>query len=213
MRKTFGRLVLTLGLIGAIFVGAGNVSAGSIDPGVLFGGSVSGPYAYDNATLGYEFTANTSNVEVNALGALTGGTEQVGLWTESGTLLASATVTPADPVSNGFEWASITPVVLTAGQSYVVGAQSGTYEFSYSSAIVDPRITYDQDRWNHVGTGFSIPNSSDVGQGLISPPFTGFLGGNVSLSSVPEPSTFALLGLGGLSFAIGVYRRRCMAAV
>ena len=80
---------------------------------------------------GFAFGA-TSAMDVTALGifagpslSLPGGSFAVGLWTDSGTLLASTFVTSADPSQNSFFFHSITPVSLTAGQNYVVGAQVG----------------------------------------------------------------------------------------
>jgi hypothetical protein len=47
---------------------------------------------------------------------------QVGLWNSGGTLLASGTVLFNSPLTGNWRYLAITPVTLTAGQSYVVGS-------------------------------------------------------------------------------------------
>jgi len=82
-------------------------------------------------TLGYEFTPSV-DLTVNSLGVFDGGSDGAGLVVahdvglyESATqnLLASVTVDNAgSTLINGFRFASINPVVLTASQTYVLAA-------------------------------------------------------------------------------------------
>ena len=80
---------------------------------------------------GFAFGA-TSGMNVTALGifagpslSLPGGSFAVGLWTDSGTLLATTFVTSADPSQDSFFFHSITPVSLTAGRELRCGRSDG----------------------------------------------------------------------------------------
>jgi hypothetical protein len=78
-----------------------------------------------DTVIGWSFTANT-DVQVGALGMWDEGGDgfvedvNVGLWTDSGTLLGLATVGSTDGLDAGFRFAAITPVLLTGGNSYTV---------------------------------------------------------------------------------------------
>jgi hypothetical protein len=115
------------------------VAAGMLSPFRLSADSLainpSGPLqSYNGAGEidGFAFSA-ASAVDVTALGIFAGpslglpgsGSFAVGLWTDSGTLIASTLVTSADPSQDSFFFHSIAPVSLIAGQNYVVGAQMG----------------------------------------------------------------------------------------
>ena len=101
-----------------------------------------------SVNLGMVFTANTS-ITVTALGffdlsGLFAG-ETVGIFNTSGQLLASTNVQLSDPLVGGYFFRNITPLNLTAGNTYVVVALTGNNPWSYSSAnpIVNiPSITY-----------------------------------------------------------------------
>ena len=104
---------------------------------------------------GFAFTA-TKTESVTSLGIFAGpsltlpaGSFAVGLWTSSGTLLASASVTSADTAIGSFYYHSITPVTLTAGQSYVVGAQMGSGVLTYygGAYTMASGIQYQGSRW------------------------------------------------------------------
>jgi hypothetical protein len=83
----------------------------------VIGGLTSTAYMYgDEMTHGYAFTPNT-NVQVTAV--IGYSTDKVSLWTDSGTLLAS------QAVSASGSWVEVplgTPITLTAGTTYRVGA-------------------------------------------------------------------------------------------
>jgi hypothetical protein len=169
--------------------------------------------------LGFSFQAN-SNASVVGLGNFFDGSDddydygsqQVGLWTSGGTLLASTYVSPSDPVTDSaWIFNAISPVELTAGNEYVVGGQGG---WDYTGVVVgatySPDISFITDLYSYTGTGNSpltFPvDSEGYGSGA-----SGWFGGNIELASsvaaTPEPGSFLLLG-SGLVAMIGVARRR-----
>lgn len=148
--------------------------------------------------LGWAFSPNVA-MTVVSLGYYAGNlqfasTHDVGLWTDGGTLLASATVTNADtPGGTWFYFHPIAPVGLTAGETYVVGGTTGsdpyTWDFSYDPVTIayNGQLTYIQNRYAD-GSVLSYPGSVDTG------PVRGFFGANFEFSSgVPEPSTLLLM--------------------
>jgi PEP-CTERM motif len=136
--------------------------------------------------------------------------QQVGPWDSQGNLLTSVYVTGSESTVGAAPWAfeSIAPVELTAGQTYVVGAQGGAnYTGLIPSPTFDPRITYVTDLYTYIGGASNNP--------LVEPTSTesapyGWFGANIELSAaVPEPSTWAMmiLGFAALGFA-GYHRAR-----
>ncbi len=160
------------------------------------------PQSGQNATYGFLFTP-VVNITVDSLGfldvdqdGLLGG-HQVGIWDNGGTLLTSTTVTTANSTLDGavvgnaqFRFTPITPLALTAGVQYRIGAFEGTL-----------------DRWLSPVTNLSnAPSLVTVGAGVFVVGSFGFPSQNigntyaitnftVADSSVPEPSTVAMLGL------------------
>jgi hypothetical protein len=162
---------------------------------------------------GFAFGA-TSGMDVTALGifagpslSLPGGSFAVGLWTDSGTLLASTFVTAADPSQNSFFFHSITPVSLTAGQNYVVGAQMGGGVLTYYGGdyTMADGLEFLGNRWDS-SSSLVMPSTND---GPLNDP--GYLGGNLLVSpadAIPEPSSTGLMVLGVLAIVLGLGRRR-----
>jgi hypothetical protein len=147
-------------------------------------------------------------ITISELGALEifdlGSTISIGLWTENGTILGSAsvTLTNSSPTGNGREYAAISPVVLSAGQTYRIGAFDtnfaglGSYVVfpapsTNGSVTLSPDITLGAYAYSSDGAfGFPGTLGSD-GQMLLGPTF-------LYTKSVPEPAVLALLCLGGL---------------
>ena len=169
-----------------------------------------GPYM-----MGYQFSVSISQMAVG-LGAFDDqgdgfrtGQHHVGLWTDSGTLLADAFVSSADALQGHFRYTSIAGVQLLAGQTYIVGADNwggggdnwAWRETGGMGLVEAPGIKHIQDKFQ-AGSGFVFPNLSE---GTFR---DGFYGGNfqVAAAPVPEPETYALMALGlGL---VGFFGRR-----
>jgi hypothetical protein len=165
-------------------------------------------YSAVDRTIGWAFAAN-SDVTVVSLGFFDfrqdglNRAHDVGLWTSGGTLLASATVQTSSPLADWFRWVSITPLSLTAGQSYVLGAfvvgmdNIDCFELDAASVTTVPQITYDGLARYVYASSLTFP-SVIYGYGT-----NGLFGPNIQIEVVPEPSTLVLAfaGLGLLGFA------------
>lgn len=110
--------------------------------------------------LGWQFQVGANDITVTHLRLYDAGmrTETVRLYRVSdGTLLASASVT----ASGGWGEEEVTPVTLTAGQSYVVSQRAGgavrTVPRTPSSYVLDPAVTYTGSVF---GTTDAMPASS-----------------------------------------------------
>jgi hypothetical protein len=130
----------------------GNGVATLPDPAYTFGEMGLGDTGYNGWTLGSVFTAETA-CTVKELGAYDHGQDglnasmPVGIWSAAGTLLGSTTVTTSDKLVGFFRYHTLTtPVALTAGQQYYVGAMVAdnldAVGQSPASFTVDPRITF-----------------------------------------------------------------------
>lgn len=165
-------------------------------------------------TLGFSFTVN-SDINVIALGFFDDSQDglveshDVGIWDSGGNLLASSTVASgtANPLTNQFRYVSIAPLLLSAGQSYAIGAlfASGNdpliFPGAASNFATDPSITFNQNRFV---TGGSLSNpTNSVGNDAA------YFGPNMLLGSpVPEPGSMALLTGLGVSGLLAVRRMR-----
>ena len=163
----------------------------------------SGPFSSYNGAGeidGFAFTATTAG-NVTALGIFAGPSLTlpaaqsfaVGLWTSSGTLLASTTVTSADTAIGSFYFHPITPIALTAGQTYIVGAQMGGGVLTYfgGSYTMASGLQYVGSRWIPSGS-LSMPTFYD---GSFSDP--GYLGANFLFDTVSAPALTNGPPLGG----------------
>ena len=183
------------------------------------GASTFGSINGTDQTLGFSFVP-TAAIQVSALGvwnetapAALAQSHQVGLWTASGTLLASATVLTTSPLTGSFRYVSISPVTLFAGQTYVVGsAITSPYSDEYSRVPVSggtvttsSLITIGVSAVNGSAGGFSFPGTSE-------PVYLGRFGPNLLVAAAPTvPISSWTAGAAGLGLAAAgllVLRRR-----
>ncbi len=166
-------------------------------------------------TVGYSFTANAA-VTVTQLGndffvGANPSPATVSLWDSSGGLLGQVGVSNTDPTlgSANFNFHALgTPVTLTEGQTYVIGADEAGGNHFYSqvtSITTDPGITY--------GSPMSIlgDNTFPGGSDALGDGPNGYFGPSFALSAptqVPEPGSLALLALTAAGAAGYGWRRR-----
>jgi hypothetical protein len=217
-----GKVILIVGLFSHLILGSSVSLATSLAvtdvPGAstFFEGNPDG-----SSTRGWGFTVN-STIQVDSLSVWDEGgdglslSHPVAIWTGSGELVAS-TIIQAGTLSDAigpavegglFRVESITPVSLTAGTSYVIGAQyfvSGSSDgvlacdFVFCDTVVtNSAISYDYiaGRRIHFGS-FDFPEFTVGGIGYFGPNFT----------IVPVPATVWLFGSGLLGL-IGIARRK-----
>ena len=163
-------------------------------------------------TDGFRFTPNV-NIIVTALGYY--DAHQDGLTLQhpvaiydydSQTMLTSATVGPASLLDGSFRFEPVNPLVLAAGNSYLVAGYhpgSTTEDFAATPApsdlIISPSITYQGYSYVYGGSTVEFPTTPYAN-------FT-FFGPNFQLEPIPEPLTLALTG-SGLLLLMFLRRRR-----
>ena len=145
-----------------------------------------------NMTAGWSFTAN-ANLIVSALGFWDFDITQpltmshnVGLWTSSGTQLATTVVQTNSPLTGSWRYVSITPVNLISGQTYIVGSDIvSPFTDAYTrvptaggSVVTSGLIT--------IGTSFISSSASGfVFPGTAEPTFLGRFGPNLIIAQAP----------------------------
>jgi hypothetical protein len=168
---------------------------------------------YVEGTGGWCFDSLTS-ISVTSLGAFdstisdSASPIEVGLWDHTGLLLASVTVTSNSTLVDVSRYESITPVTLTAGLTYYLGAYAttGTIIVTGESsgvggfATTSPQIQIGTDVYATNG-GFTFPSIID------GDPHSGaaIMGPNFEFSAVPEP---AMAGLAFLGLAVFAFQAR-----
>ena len=192
----------------------GQARAGSFTPAVEYSSSetLSSGAQY---TIGYEFTTSVT-LDVNALAYFNDGkgdNHEVGLWTSTGTLLASTTVLSTDPVQGHFQYDSI-PVLVLAPGTYRIGGQylgnGDPVPYLATGITTIPGYTYVTDEQTEA-SGLNFPTNSTDGfygqNGILAVDFS-------AVASVPEPGSLVLLSTGALAVvAYSGSRRRKEAQV
>ena len=164
-----------------------------------------------NATAGWSFQPAT-NILVTELGCVANffannpaaSLVQVGLWTTGGSLLASNSITLASSNIDQSLYESVTPVLLSPSQTYLVGAYfpGGLFTLDVAAPTINSGgVIRSLDILGLASaegiSGFAAP----IG-GSTPTPNAAFLGPNFRYEGgVPEPSSWLLLGLGGLLLA------------
>jgi hypothetical protein len=168
-------------------------------------------FGFISGTAGFTFQPQVS-VSITSLGCFNDvvtsqGPISVGLWASDGSLLASASVTTTNVLLNQSRYEPITPLPLSIGATYYIGAfaPSGTISGNFvapqagGSAITAPEI--------QLGLMASATNSIfEFPANTEGVPGGGFMGPNFQFSSIPEPSSQLLVSVG--SAVVAIYRRR-----
>jgi PEP-CTERM motif/Domain of unknown function (DUF4082) len=199
-------LLTAAALAGAMSLAGAQTAIVSFTVGSTFGGFSS------DETVGWSFAvAAGPGVQVTSLGWWDAtpadplaAAHEVGIWSSTGTLLASVTVQPGDALTGSFRYAAIAPITLTGGSTYIIGgrdllADGDIYASASSALVMDPSITFGQAARSDAGTGFVFP-------GILTANSGGRFGPNFMLTAVPEPSTYALMLMGVA--AVGLLARR-----
>ncbi len=158
---------------------------------------------YVNGTAGWTFSPR-ANIAVTDLGVYdyiftnpNEGPISVGLWSASGTLLASSLVASNSVLLNSTRYEPVAPTFLSAGLTYYIGGYgpantlvlSGEDPAMDGSATMSPEIHLGMAVYNLNAFGFPNTSAGDPGSALLVPNFQ-------FVNAVPEPSSGALLILG-----------------
>jgi hypothetical protein len=171
------------------------------------------------ATEGWSFTVNTA-ITVGSLGIwdesshVLNGPHDVGLWTGTGTLLATTTITstsstPVLSTSGEGQWLfnAITPTFLLSGE-YVIASHYIESDPDFArlrtTATTITQITYGTFR-DEISSTLTFPSVSDpaLDDGSFGPNFL-----TTTVAVVPEPSTALVAGIGAVGLLAYWYRQR-----
>ena len=217
------RTLVTAVAISATLAFAGTAASAATTAAVSLNNTPATVVETKDFSVGYRFEA-LQNLSVTALGAYDAGLDgfagraELGLFSLSGALLASATITGAEgSLVNQFRYANlISPVMLSAGTEYVLGAwfseRNGIFNSNYGAkeggrvSLTSDTIKLLRNRDLPGGGGLVFPSREPSNAHL------GTFGPNmlVEVAPVPLPAGGLLL-LGGIG-TLAAMRRRSRAA-
>jgi len=171
------------------------------------------------ATVGISFTVGAQDLSVTSLGYFDrdqnglGITHQVSIWNSGGTQIANTTVLSGtgSTLVGSFRYENLgSPVTLTAGQTYTLGAFIGAQDsvgyhlLGTTHPTVDSAVTVIDDDLRANTGSFTRPTT------LANTPFWG---ASMQFTPVPEPAEWAAMaGIGLLGFGLWRRSRRQTAA-
>lgn len=202
MRK-LGLLALAV-----VFVLGLGVSAHAMTLGMDFT-SPTHDFTSGSWSLGWSFTVGSTSLSLQSLGFYSGSAglsqdHDVGVFDSTGKLIASATVTPTDPLVSWWRWANVaSPVVLAAGQTYTVAAETGrdNYTWDPTGLTWDPDIIFRGSRFVFANT-LAFPTETSPGG------VEGYFGPNIDPGPIPAPVPPSLLLLAPGLLGVMGFRRR-----
>jgi PEP-CTERM motif len=196
------KLLLSIGLLAAPLACYGDVPLWEFTtPGNSF---TNGSWDFGNV-----FTVGSSNVVITELGYYDDGDglispHDVGIYNfTTGNLLASTTVTNADPLTGHFNYAPIAPLTLLAGGEYEIVGVSGADNYTWNDPgfASNSSITYVGNTWQF-GSSLAFMNflQNDLSDGYWGPDAM------IATDPTPEPATITLLG--AVLACLAVFARR-----
>jgi len=211
------RVVLATALIFTLspLLSTSDVEASFID--AVTADNISNGTAGSDLTRGWEFTTN-SEITVMELGIWVSNANGqnvlnddhlIRIWDTSDTSspLVSTTILAGNYAEGAFAYKSVTPTLLSANTNYVIAAYYPTAsDFRHDNGINGNLYTFNSALTPLGGrSAFSnaFPSTSSSSE-LVGPTFRF----ETAASTVPEPSSFALFGLGALGMAVVAVRRR-----
>ena len=217
--NSFARLLSTTALIAAVSLGMGLPKSASVHASTIaLEITASNPQILSfSTTRGWLFQVN-SDISVTDLGLWDSGangfssSHRINLWTDTGSLLAgvtmpSGTVGTLDGSTVGggqFRYTSVSPVALSAGNSYVISANVTGDSFindGVASITGAPEITWLAGRFGSAGSSV-FPTSSVSGNKYFGPNFKF----ETAAVQVHEPAGAVALGI--TIVLLGFARRR-----
>lgn len=211
-------------LIPSLFAAAGLAAALASQPAAAdpvqafsFSSATFATYDIETAELGYDFTTGAQALDVTALGYINdgyNGTHTVSIFdvaTQSFVAGATATVTTVGggSTSTSFTYTNLAdPVQLAADTEYQIVSQFYPDEYyfidaqGFSSA---DGLTFDDAVYDDYN---SVPATPTYARGVAAVNNPGDFGPNLLVTTVPEPSSLAILGAALLGLGVVVRRRR-----